>query len=886
MAISKSTRILIAQAGVFLVIISVVLYIINSPKDTLAGLVPEHASWFIEVDKPMDVLKGVQRGLRLFSDPNLTVFAEWQSELEFTQRLLAKEPKINQYLKSSCLGISAHVITGKEPGYIFYMPVPNSEQENLFKYLKDYYLHSQEGRVTEREYLNKRIFEIELKGKKTTFSIASIDGALAGSFSGFLVEEVVRKSGLIFKPNFVTKIKKDVRFASLATNPVRLFLNLKNLPDFIHKYLSKSLNGISLLPLFGNSLAIGFKAPNGLNWESDGYMLIEDPKEKDVHQTPLNEKLYSYIPENKAIAFQFLLSDLWTSLQDKNETISGADSDTISNCLENEILISMVEGEGLKKYNRLFVAVVKNPDLFEKWIQVQEKKGTADRKYKETIDGTDLIYCTNGSIGRKLGGSYFADWQPLFYYRHQEFLVFSDDLNALKRSLEVASKPMKIAESKRVEARFIDFKLFVSSVIPLFLESSTGPFKANFSEWLPILRSLNSVSFSDNGEGESPSVKFKVNWKLPSSLASNWVEKGRILLDTDLISRPIRIEAREENDHFWLVQDRRFQTYLLKKNLEPKVKIKQGSKWISSPQIINTKDKSGFSLFLPTKGAIYLEDQKGLHSPGFPVLLPDSNSTIEHASAIDYDNSTQYRFFIASRYGSVFATDLKGKFLEGWNPWKHEIPMSIAPQHVRIGDKDVIVLLDQMGNLILTNRKGEVLPGFPLKLENRTNQPVFIENGLDFKTSYIYVLSELGQVEKINFQGIVSSSQQLFRPSKNTRFQFCMDQKKKTFVVVRISEDKIVIFDQSYRQIFENGIKSSDIEVQYFHFGASNKIFALTDFYTKTCSLFNEAGESLNHPVLEVTQPVDIVRKSKDGTGFLILLGNGPRLSLLEFEKD
>jgi hypothetical protein len=176
--------------------------------------------------------------------------------------------------------------------------------------------------------------------------------------------------------------------------------------------------------------------------------------------------------------------------------------------------------------------------------------------------------------------------------------------------------------------------------------------------------------------------------------------------------------------------------------------------------------------------------------------------------------------------------------------------------------------------------------GFPVKLANRTNQPIFIERGLELKTSFIYVLSELGQMEKYNFMGESSSNQQLFRPDKETTFQFVIDQRKKTFALARISNKKIVIFDQGYRQIFEFNAQSDNVLVQLFQFGASNKIFSITDFGLNQCFLFDEAGQTLNHPILESGRPIDIVKKGKGESGFHILLAFKNRLSILEFEKD
>jgi hypothetical protein len=433
---------------------------------------------------------------------------------------------------------------------------------------------------------------------------------------------------------------------------------------------------------------------------------------------------------------------------------------------------------------------------------------------------------------------------------------------------------------------YVRFKFLVNASIPLLLEASTGVFKENFQEWFPILKSIKDITILDNGEEEDPTLTATVNWKIPSALLNNWVEKSRVFVDTSISSGPYRLESNYLESNLWVLQDVKNNSYLFDAGLRSKFKIEQGSSWVSTPQWIEHKNISAASIFLPTKGALYLVDQKGKNLSGFPVQIPDSNAILQQARAIDYDNSNQYRFFASGRYGSVFAADLKGQFLDSWNPWKHDVPLSLAPEHVRIGERDFIVMLDQAGSLMLTNRKGEMQSGFPVKLANRTNQPIFVERGLELKTSFIYVLSELGQMEKYNFMGESSSKQQLFRPDKETTFQFVIDQRKRTFAIARISNKKIVIFDQGYRQIFEFKAQSDNVLVQLFQFGASNKIFSITDFGLNQCFLFDEAGQTLNHPILESGRPIDIVKKGKGESGFHILLAFKNRLSILEFEKD
>jgi hypothetical protein len=335
-----------------------------------------------------------------------------------------------------------------------------------------------------------------------------------------------------------------------------------------------------------------------------------------------------------------------------------------------------------------------------------------------------------------------------------------------------------------------------------------------------------------------------------------------------------------------VVQDLKKQAHLIGSDLTEIFRAPLPERWNSKPQILETRNSKDFSILFSMPHALRILDHKGNPRPGFPVLMPDSQSTMEHVRLIDYDKSLQYRIFIAGRYGPVYAADMEGRFLDGWKPWNHPNPLVSAPRHIRIGEKDFILMLDNSGTLLLTNRKGEIQSGFPYSLTGRTNQPLFVEPGLGIRNSYIYCLSELGQMEKISLEGKPASSIQLFRPEKETRFQLCPDQKQKTFSVARITGNLVTIFDQGYRPVFDFQAKSSQVLVQHFQFGASNKIYAVLDLEARECNLFNETGSRITQTPLEASQPIDVLQKPDSDSEFLILTVFENRLSLSGFSKN
>ncbi len=880
-SIEKNKK-LIARVLLTLILVSGILWIVYKPQDPIENLVPGHAAWYIEIDHPLEVLKSSQKGVRYFGEPARTVFYEWQQQLEFVRQLLEKEPALKKFLDNSSLGISSHILPGKESGYIFYMALPASKQENLFDLLRKFYRGKKEFFYQEREYMGTRICEITFRESNVTFSVSASGDALMGSFSGFLVEEVVRKSGLIFKPNFVAKLRKDSRFAGIASRPVRLFVNLPKVSDYLYQYLSPALKPLLLAKTQGSGLVLGMDMPRDIDWASEGYLLQDNPEEMHQHENKLDLEMLSMLPDNHAILYQYQLGNLWQAFPGRKWSNPDPGRDSLPMALDNQALLCLTEGEGLRKYNKLLVAPTRNREVLKAWLDFHGRKSQGDEPYREKAGASEICQITNPRFGSVMGGNILEDWGPLFFAEKGKYLLVADDLDVIKNA--IASNSQLPASLQN--PGYFRFHIRMGRCIPLLMESAQGIFKSNFQQWIPILKGISVLSLEDHGESENPSFTFRLKWKIPGGMVQNFSTLSTFILDYYLRQGPFRLEAESGKNTHWTLLDSGLNAILLGPKLEPRFQMKMGSDWTSSPQILENKKDDLFSLAMSTKAALHLLSGKGEEEKGFPISLPDSSVSIENMRVVDYDQSQQYRFFIGSRYGDVYTCDLKGKFLPGWSPRKMENPLTQAPRHFRIGDKDLMVMADNMANLSITNRKGELMPGFPVKLNSRSTQPMFFENGLSLKNSYVYVLSDIGEMEKVNMLGEIISRIQLYRPDKNTRFQFLIDQREKTFCLARITGNQVTVFDQSYRPVFDFAAENPDILVQHFHFGASNKIFAVTDFKARKTHLLDETGRPIRQEPLDSDTRVDIVAGPDSETGFRLLKVFGKEVSLLAFEKE
>jgi hypothetical protein len=869
---------LIALLATLLFVGLVVWMVSLRPRDSLAGLVPEHASWYLEVEKPLEVLKGVQKGVRLFSDPGLTVFMEWQEELEMATNLFRQDDAVFRFIQQASIGISAHAIEGKEAGYLFYLALPQAEHRLVFERLRRTFGKNASFRYEEREYLGKQIGEITFKKTGVVFTLAGSDDALVGSFSGFLVEEVIRSSGLLFKPNFASRLRRDSRYAAFAGKPVRLFIQLKNAPAFLQHYLVGLHPALKTSSVMGDALLLGFDAPDGPVWNSEGY-LLGDQQEKVLRPQVLDAEMARFLPDPVVMKFQISSAGLWARFPSKKEG-QEAFQKLLPQALGEECLMGMSEGDGLKKYHHLLVAKVQEPAMLQQVLDMASQEKDTAGMYRENVNGVLIRQHPNAGFAALLAGPGLQSWVPVFTAQTGSYFLLSEDVSLLRRAIDQAST--RKAEGKGQSHHF-SFSMDVGRSVPLLMESASGPLKAHFAEWLPLFRSMKGLQLQDQGEEEQPSLRLQVQMKIPSTDSPEPKEVKRIFLDSNLITPPFRLESRFRNSVFWVMQDQKNQAELLGPELELLHRIAMPARWTSRPQLLENVKGKDFNILYATPRKVQIVNAKGQSESGFALRLPDSSATIEHIRVVDYDQSLNYRFYMASRYGPVFAADRSGAFLDGWNPWNWNVPLQTAPRHIRIGEKDLILMLDRNGQLLLTNRKGEMQPGFPYTLKGRSDQPLFVEAGLELKNSYIYSLSELGQMEKLNLEGKYLSSIQLFRPDKDTRFQFCINPNQKTFSIARMHGNKVAIFDQSYRQVMEFTGKGNRYWVQHFQFGASRKLYAITDLEAQTCHLFSETGTPLNQQPIEASQPIDLIAKPDADQRYQLLVLFKNRVALYEF---
>lgn len=105
-----------------------------------------------------------------------------------------------------------------------------------------------------------------------------------------------------------------------------------------------------------------------------------------------------------------------------------------------------------------------------------------------------------------------------------------------------------------------------------------------------------------------------------------------------------------------------------------------------------------------TKNTFYVLDRNGRNVTPFPLVFKDDIT--QALSVFDYENNRKYRFVI-TQGNEIFMYDSKGKTVEGFKFKKAKSNIVLPPQHIRIINKDYVLIAEENGKLNILNRIGK-----------------------------------------------------------------------------------------------------------------------------------------------------------------------------------
>ncbi len=152
-------------------------------------------------------------------------------------------------------------------------------------------------------------------------------------------------------------------------------------------------------------------------------------------------------------------------------------------------------------------------------------------------------------------------------------------------------------------------------------------------------------------------------------------------------------------------------------------------------------------LLFNTKNHIHLIDRNGNYVQGYPLKTP--NSITSNITLLDYDNTKDYRIFIACADKKIYNFSLYGIKTEGFVPFKTTDIVELPISYVKIGLSDYLITADISGKIYAFSRKGLGRIDFKNKTIQDLNHLLVLEGTNIENTKLIYVDDKNNLLSKI-----------------------------------------------------------------------------------------------------------------------------------------
>jgi len=249
-----------------------------------------------------------------------------------------------------------------------------------------------------------------------------------------------------------------------------------------------------------------------------------------------------------------------------------------------------------------------------------------------------------------------------------------------------------------------------------------------------------------------------------------------------------------------LIQDDAHTMYLINAKGSILWKKKLSEKILSPIYIVDTYKNNKYQMLFNTESAIHLVDRNGHDVENFPINLPSKSSS--PLSVFDYENTKDYRVFVACKNKNIYNYALTGKKQEGFNTVQTDYEVNLAIQYAPVGDSQYLVAVDTEGKIYTFSRRGVGRIG----LKNRTVancKEFYIDAAASINNTHlIYIDDKDGLINKISFSDVKTISK-LHAEIENSKVTFTsVDENRSTDVLVSYDK-KVQAFDFSGNLLLE-----------------------------------------------------------------------------------
>ena len=867
------------------------------------ALIPNNALLVLETGKPFQDFE-IARDKSFWPLVSHTDFGKkLQDRTTYLQKIMSVSGDHTSLFTEKKLLVSLHVSSKKSCDLLFVAPLTSSSDREILNNIVEKYKANSSLRFDTREYDNFEINEFTDKFTKITFSYLVYKNFLIGSFTGYLVEDAIRtikdgdKASLAY-------IEKQLLVKEKLSTDGNLYINYKQIPKFTaYLFDDKTSQDLNFAATLANTSVMAYNfTPTEIDLK--GYSVLNTSKSIDFlnifkWQTPQKPTVKSLI-SNKTASLYFWgfengknlktsLNEYWVSnnLPIAWKNLNGAyqlDVSNFYNWFGHQIALVGLETERLTVQDKILFIQAKDVTRAKEELNRLNISAHGSDAAIVAIPGLDIKKLNVSEFPQQLLGNHFQGFKECYYSSIQDFIVISNHPDNIKDAYNdyvtenVWAKNPLYSNALEDKAGTSNVTLFFHSgkTFPLISTKLNPIRKTDAIDIEKQFKAFEFVSFKYSNIGDKFSTNITAKYQTQQvvinqvdSLASTVATTEELattvkdiaiggLLNQKVWS-PININ---ENNTDYFIQDAQFNLHCFNAGNEKLFSVPIGGAIVSE---IYALDVNHFAF--ATNSKVHLIDIKGQPFKAYPKLLPN-NAAIKNLNVFDYEHNRNYRIFASDMSGNLFLFDKTGECPPTWKPMIFAARFKKPIQHITIGGKDCLYLVEENGNFHVFNRKGEPYPGFPIKLNSRCTGDIAIEKGNTFDQTLFRIITDNGEFYMINLNAKILQKQQLVRASKESIFNIVTDNKSSQWTIVRVEKARISFIDHNLQELFGVNINNANASNVSYNFFGGEKIYYLIHSPSEGLAyLFDNLGNLMD-------------KKAFSATGFPLLIDKHDELNI------
>ena len=769
--------------------------------------------------------------------------------------------------------VSAHTTRKDDFDFIFYIPAGKSSAiPETWSKLK----------VSEREFNGVKIYELSLH--KQIFSWSLIDQVWVGSFTPFLIEDVIRTYSADDGSPFKNDIASAYQLAPVKSDAGNLYVNIKKFGQWLSSFTTDSPD---LIKYLGQSSLLDIKSTpeslvlNGLSLDSaDQRFLLSI----FTNQVPVPFQLKNIVSNRSVLFMSYGVSDgakfgdalqkfaarKKTKFKDSIEyinTMTGIKLESLYGSVGKEVGVCFLESKD-ETLSKVLLVETSDPD---RWIESLNKiaeKTSIDTIFAETYSEYEIREVPVTNFPEKMLWPLVTDFPNCFYTRTGNTILMAQDLDELKEFLDDIDQEntwgKSLAQNRFLESTLLEanISLYVNTpmawnILAHSLHPKWNRFLKEHQESLDAL-GMGAVQLSHLNN----SYYTNAIWSFDGSAAEIANADNPKPKDNRSKANKYLTNFSQSISRFYVVQNHstRKDDVFIQDSTNVVSLVGDDGKVLWSVNVnkpiqgdiaqIDYFNNGKLQVLFATAGQLHLIDRLGNYVSPFPITIKESDP--DFLSIVDYDHSKKYRFLISGRSGKMWMHDKGGENLEGWQPKNTGGKLSTAAQHHRIRGKDYLIALREDGNVLLMNRRGETLKNFPLNLDARFSGDYYLEPGNAVSTTSFVVVSRDGLRIKFNLEGKTLSRESLIKTAPDATFKLIRDKNDRSYIIVRQDSRRLTVLDENLHEIFSSDfIGNNPVDVKLYTFGGGKEYVTLTDKSQDLSFVYDMKGNLLTSIPIE-----------------------------------